>query len=117
LQLKPQLSSSSDISKNPMDAVLMRQWFRQLFSCPHRTPPQRNGLGVRNYSWGKKDGKPSKPLLQMNTTWLPRPSLCQEDKKREYLKYPTVNATMLRTWKHPPKRVKMLMRDFIEGQF
>jgi hypothetical protein len=72
---------------------------------------------VRNYWWGTKDSKPSKPLLQMNTTWLPRPSLCQEDKKREYLKYPTVDATMLRSWKHPPKRVKMLLRDFIEGLF
>lgn len=106
---------SQESFKNAMDAILMRQWFRQLFSCPHCATPRRDRLGVRNFWWGRSASK--NVLPNSNATWLPRPSLYQEDKKIEYMKYPTVDAEKLRSWKHPPKRVKMLMRDFIEGLF
>ncbi|KAL1844638.1 hypothetical protein VTK73DRAFT_2126 [Phialemonium thermophilum] len=38
------------------------------------------------------------------------------DMSEEYKKYPMVTAMDLRARKERPRRVKMLMRDFIEGQ-
>ena len=37
------------------------------------------------------------------------------DKANEFEKYPLVTAEMLSRRKERPRRVKMLMRDFIEG--
>ncbi|KAF2099610.1 DUF185-domain-containing protein [Rhizodiscina lignyota] len=47
-------------------------------------------------------------------TWQQRTSFFPEDKTNEYREYPTVTADQLRAWRRRPRRVKMLMRDFIE---
>ena len=41
----------------------------------------------------------------------------QEDMADEFKEYPMVTADELRGRKERPRRVKMLMRDFIEGWF
>jgi hypothetical protein len=47
--------------------------------------------------------------------WQQRTDLVVEDKTEEFKRYPTVTADELRSRKQRPRRVKMLMRDFIEG--
>ena len=49
------------------------------------------------------------------THWQQRTDLFPQNRSAEYEKYPMVTADMLRSRRERPKRVKMLMRDFIEG--
>ena len=47
--------------------------------------------------------------------WQMRTDVLPQDKSGEFAKYPMVTADQLRGRKERPRRVKMLMRDFIEG--
>jgi len=47
--------------------------------------------------------------------WRRRQDIIQDGKTEEYKLYPMVTADELRTRKQRPRRVKMLLRDFIEG--
>ena len=47
--------------------------------------------------------------------WQQRTDLYPEDMSAEYAAYPMVTAHELRQGRERPRRVKMLMRDFIEG--
>ena len=49
------------------------------------------------------------------THWQQRTDLFPQNRSKEYEKYPLVTADMLRNRRERPRRVKMLMRDFIEG--
>ncbi|KAI9687297.1 MAG: hypothetical protein M1822_002340 [Bathelium mastoideum] len=46
--------------------------------------------------------------------WQPRNDVLPEDKTSEFKRYPTVTSDMLRNRRERPRKVKMLMRDFIE---
>ncbi|KAI9699177.1 MAG: hypothetical protein M1820_007256 [Bogoriella megaspora] len=46
--------------------------------------------------------------------WQPRSDYLPEDRAQEFARYATVTSDMLRSRKERPRRVKMLMRDFIE---
>lgn len=48
-------------------------------------------------------------------TWQPRSTFLQRDRSDEYERYPMVTAQQLATRTERPKRVKMLVRDFIDG--
>lgn len=39
------------------------------------------------------------------------------DKAEEFSKYPLVTANMLRSRRDRPRKVKMFVRDFIEGMY
>ena len=49
------------------------------------------------------------------SNWQQRTDIFQQDMSEEFQKYPMVTALDLRGRKDRPRRVKMLMRDFIEG--
>lgn len=57
--------------------------------------------------------KPSNKDNEAN--WQQRTELFSLDMSEEYKKYPMVTANDLRTRRDRPRKVKMLMRDFIEG--
>lgn len=47
--------------------------------------------------------------------WKPRKDLMPEEKQQAYEQYPLVTANDIRDKSRRPRRMKMLMRDFIEG--
>lgn len=48
--------------------------------------------------------------------WQQRTDILPPDKMKAFEKYPMVTSEQLRSRRERPKRVKMLARDFIEGQ-
>jgi hypothetical protein len=48
--------------------------------------------------------------------WTPRKNAFPQERAEEFERYPMVTADMLRSRRERPRRVKMLLRDFIEGQ-
>ncbi len=53
---------------------------------------------------------------RQESPWQQRTELFPQDKSEDFKKYPMVTADGLRNRRERPKRVKMLTRDFIEGQ-
>ena len=49
------------------------------------------------------------------SNWQQRTAFFPPDKAKDYERYPMIDANALRNRKERPRRVKMLMRDFIEG--
>ncbi len=54
---------------------------------------------------------------ESETNWQQRTEMFSLDMTDEYKSYPMVTADELRDRKERPRKVKMLMRDFIEGIF
>jgi len=105
-----------------MDSPLVTRIFRQLFShrasqclargarpalAAARTPNiQRRGKATR-FAEGE---------TKRESRWTPRKNAFPQERTEEFERYPLVTADMLRSRKERPRRVKMLLRDFIEGQ-
>ena len=111
-----------------MDSSLINRIFRRLLShetCSkvrHATsiPPRhqlvahtsyRTFLGVTKPVKGRYSNKEREKAI-----WRQRVELEQDDKREEFKESPLVTADQLRGNKKRPRRVKMLLRDFIEGQ-
>ena len=135
----PPLKLREPVRDTSMDSPVVTKLFRQLFrqhpACQrrnianlaaavrhnvrrqhaqqhHQTPHGRllSTSGIR-----ERGGKPAPARNESN--WQQRTTLLQRDMKEEYNKYPMVTANDLRARRERPRRVKMLMRDFIEGLF
>ncbi|RYP07824.1 hypothetical protein DL764_002279 [Monosporascus ibericus] len=117
-----------------MDSPLVTQLFRQLFrshpACQSRrnlaalsscirdgrrtqSHQQRRGMASGHGRQPVERGAKSK-LDDSETNWQQRTELFSLDMTDEYKSYPTVTAKELRSRRERPRKVKMLMRDFIE---
>lgn len=113
--------SLSPLSPTPptMDSPVVAQLFRQLFS--HRASQclrapavslsrsQRRGLA------SSRGDDADSAKMSSESKWQQRTDLFPQERGEEFKRYATVTADSLRTRKERPRRVKMLMRDFIEG--
>jgi hypothetical protein len=105
-----------------MDSPLMTRVLRRLFShdtcstsiSTRRLTSQYASPARRHYvtSHRTKPGPRSTKQLTDTESWQRRPAYIPGD---EHLRYPTVTAEQLRQRIQRPKKVKMLLRDFIDG--
>ena len=107
-----------------MDSPLMTQIIRRLLS--HQTcsrlhfhprltrssPP--NAPGRRRYRSSTEDVDDDRG---QRSSWQQRTDIFPPDKLKEYERYPMVTVDALRNRRERPKRVKMLARDFIDGNW
>lgn len=107
-----------------MDSPVVTQLFRQLFS--HRASQclargARPVLATARPLQAQRRSKTTRParLGDGETTresrWQPRNMAFPNERAEEFDRYPLVTADSLRSRRERPKRVKMLLRDFIEG--
>ncbi|RWA09315.1 hypothetical protein EKO27_g5794 [Xylaria grammica] len=83
----------------------------------HRQQQQQYGQckQQRRTTTSRTSVRGEKPQAKNNeTNWQQRTEIFSYDVSEEYKKYPTVTADDLRSYRDRPRKVKMLMRDFIE---
>lgn len=61
-------------------------------------------------------GRGGQARAQSGSFWQQRSDLLTKDMSREIQEFPRITARELRRRTQRPRRVKMLTRDFIEGQ-
>jgi hypothetical protein len=105
----------------PMDSPLVTNIFRQLFS--HRASQclargARPALQAARTPYIQRRGKATRFAegeTKRESRWTPRKNAFPQERTEEFERYPVVTSDMLRSRRERPRRVKMLMRDFIEG--
>lgn len=112
-----------------MDSPIVTQLFRQLFRHGHPACQSRRNL--TNLASAIHHGRQLRQLRALSSEHKRRGTLSTSEKERQWQqrsnvspadhtedlkRYPTVTAKELRSYRERPRRVKMLMRDFIEGQ-
>lgn len=112
-----------------MDSPAVTQIFRQLFSqCASqclargarpalaqaaRTPQtQHRGKATKAAPRAPRLGEGE---TKRESRWQPRHTVSFNERDDEYKRYPMVTADELRVRRERPRRVRMLLRDFIEG--
>lgn len=111
-----------------MDSPAITSLFRQLFTTRARqclrsrslqqcaAPAVTSRVQRRSIASNRPESV-EESIHRRTSNWHPRLTSFPEDKIADVQKYPTVTARDLRMRRQRPKRVKMLMRDFIEGRF
>lgn len=114
-----------------MDSPIVAQLFRQLFHHrPHGCQGRllRHGLSVHHerHQDRRHHGRHQRAYatrasrdrgMQTNESrWQQRTHILPEDRRDEFAQYPYVSARDLKGRTERPRRVKMLLRDFIDGQ-
>ncbi|KAF2799119.1 DUF185-domain-containing protein [Melanomma pulvis-pyrius CBS 109.77] len=103
-----------------MDSPLVTQLFRQLFT--HRAPQclargARPAVSIAPHARIHRRGMSSRRDAGETTResrWTPRRNAFPHERAEEFDRYPMVTANMLKNRRERPKRVKMLLREFIE---
>lgn len=144
MSIKASTSGSSDTSVSSMDSPAITQLFRQLFRhrpCRAKCAPSRftprlarsyssrtscqstrspsivatNSTQLHRIPQRRSISHEAPPKTSSQSDWQQRTDIFPLDMSEEYRKYPLVTADQLRGRRERPKRVKMLTRDFIEG--
>lgn len=109
-----------------MDSPLVTQLFRQLFRHGHPACNARRNL--INLASALQHGRQRQhralssvrrgaiSTSEKERQWQQRNDTFPVERLDEFQRYPTVTARELRSYRERPRRVKMLMRDFVEGQ-
>lgn len=109
-----------------MDSPAVTQLFRQLLCRPHPACLARRSLP--SFATALHHGRPLRTVRALSSgrgaispsekerAWQRRTGVLSEAKADEAARYPLLTARELRGHKERPRRVKMLMRDFIEGE-
>lgn len=127
---RPPLSPSPGAKPLPaMDSPIVTQLFRQLFRHGHPACQSRRNL--TNLASAIHQGRQLRQVRALSSEhkrrgalstsekerqWQQRSNVSPADRTEDLKRYPTVTAKELRSYRERPRRVKMLMRDFIEGQ-
>lgn len=106
-----------------MDAPNVSQLFKRLFrhpACPLRRNSAQLAASLRHARQLQRRGasttrRGKKPAATNESDWQQRTDVFPLDMSDEYAKYPLVTASALRSRTERPRKVKMLMRDFVEG--
>ena len=104
-----------------MDSPLVAQLFRQLFSHRASQCLARGGrptLAAARIPHQQSRGKATRlgeGETRRESRWTPRKHAYPQERTQEFERYPMVTADMLRNRRERPRRVKMLLRDFIDG--
>lgn len=75
---------------------------------------QLRALSSSPSSAGPEPGRGAVPVAEQERQWQHRGALFFKNKTGEARHYPLVTAKQLRAYRERPRRVKMLMRDFVE---
>jgi hypothetical protein len=112
---------SNSVATASMDSPVVTQIFRQLFS--HRASQclargARPAVAAARTPYIQRRGKATRFAegeSKRESRWTPRKNAFPQERTEEFERYQLVTADMLRSRKERPRRVKMLLRDFIEG--
>lgn len=102
-----------------MDSAVVSQLFKQLFAhrpcttCAHHV---RSSRRMPSASQTRRIQTRPKEKSTLESSWQQRTDHFPQDRLEEWRRYPMVTADQLKTRQERPRRVKMLMRDYIEGQ-
>ena len=106
-----------------MDAAILSRVFHELFS--HRVcsriryaPRARSSTSARLISSSLSRAEQRGPEYggSKQEVWHQRSDSLPHEKLAELEKFPMITAAGLKSRRSRPKRVKMLLRDFIEGE-
>jgi hypothetical protein len=120
-----------------MDSPIVAQLFRQLFrhrpcGCQnrlayaahaHSTTARHGSRLVRQHqhqqqqrrSYSDRRVSLDRGLKTNESRWQQRTHILPEDRSAEFAEYPYITLDELKTRTQRPRRVKMLLRDFIDG--
>lgn len=106
-----------------MDSPIVAQLFRQLFrhrprGCKGNLPRLPNGIspgpGRRMYAAGRPSS--DRGMKKNESRWQQRTNILPQDRSAEFAEYPYISLAELKQRKERPRKVKMLLRDFIDGK-
>ncbi|EHK25248.1 uncharacterized protein TRIVIDRAFT_72372 [Trichoderma virens Gv29-8] len=102
-----------------MDSPIVAHLFRQLFRHrPRGCQGLRNGLASRQRQPSRGLGtRPSidRGMKTNESRWQQRTHILPEDRREEFAQYPYISLQELKKRTERPRKVKMLLRDFIDA--
>lgn len=102
-----------------MDSPIVAHLFRQLFRHrPRGCQGLRNGLASRQRQSTRglvTRSSIDRGMKSNESRWQQRTHILPEDRSEEFAQYPYISLPELRTRAERPRKVKMLLRDFIDG--